>query len=116
MFTVICALPRLFTWSAVNDTFSVLLSTNVVGTAVPFHKTVEFDSNPLPEIVIVVAVACGTLVCDSPLTCGVGAMTEKFTAAEAPPPGEGFVTVTGASTPPESAEAGTCTCSDVELT
>jgi hypothetical protein len=115
LFTVICALPRLFTWSAVSDTCSVVLFTKVVGTAVPFHKTEEFDSKPLPEIVMLAAVACGTLLGESPVICGVGLMTEKFIAVDAPPPGEGLVTVTGASTPPVNAEAGTWAWSDVAL-
>jgi hypothetical protein len=92
-----------------------VLFTNVVGTGVPFQFTVEFDSNPLPVIVIVADCACGTLCGEIPLTCGVGLITEKFTPGELPPPGDGFVTTTGANSPALRAVAGTWACSVVEL-
>jgi hypothetical protein len=77
--------------------------------------TVEFDSNPLPVIVTVAECACGRLVGERLLTFGVGLITEKFTAVEVPPPGDGLFTVMAATAPAASAEAGTCACSVVEL-
>jgi hypothetical protein len=50
-----------------------------------------------------------------PDTFGVGLITEKLTAADAPPPGLGFVTVTEAASPAVRADAGICAEIEVPL-
>jgi hypothetical protein len=47
---------------------------------------------------------------------GVGLMIEKFAAAEAPPPGEGFEATKLTTCPDPRADAGTTTCMLVALT
>jgi hypothetical protein len=92
-----------------------VLLVNVVGLADPFQRTVEFASNPLPVMVRTVAVPCTRVLGETRAICGVGLITEKFTAAEPPPPGDGLVTITAATSPAARAAAGSVACREVEF-
>ena len=67
--------------------------TTVVGRAEPFHRTIEFPSNPVPVIVMVAGAFSGTDWGEMDVIAGVGLFTLKLAVAETPPPGVGFCTV-----------------------
>lgn len=67
--------------------------TTVVGFEVPFHKTAEFPSNPVPVMVIVAGAVPGIVCGEMDAIAGVGLFTLKLAVAETPPPGVGFCTV-----------------------
>jgi hypothetical protein len=70
--------------------------TNVVVAAVPLKLTVAPFTNPVPFTVNVNAAPPSTVLDgDSVVIVGSGFVTEKLTGEEAPPPGAGFVTITG---------------------
>ena len=85
--------------------------TKVVVSADPFHVTVVEDRKPLPLIVTgrsgepAVAFAGLRLV-----MAGTGLFTVKLTAAEVPPPGDGFATVSFATPPFAKSDAGIVAC------
>jgi len=73
---------------------------NDVERGVPLKFTVAPETKLDPFTVSVNAPEpTNTLVGDNVVTTGVGLFTVKFTAFDVPPPGVGFVTVTG-SVPP----------------
>ena len=85
--------------------------TNVVFRDAPFHATTVEGTNPLPLMVTLrsgeptVAFAGLTLV-----MAGTGLFTVKLSAAEVPPPGAGFVTVSFAVVPFARSLAGMLAC------
>jgi len=92
--TVICDTAALARF--VEDRFACncVALTNVVGSALPFHRTTEDAMKPLPVRVTVVAEApTVTEAGFSVVTNGAGLFTVKATAEEVPPPGAGEVTV-----------------------
>jgi hypothetical protein len=88
----------------------------VVGRADPFHNTTEFDSNPVPVIVIVAAVPGGTIRGEIAVMTAAGLFTSNVTAAELPPPGAGFCIVTRLAELPLRLAAGSAAFSSVALT
>lgn len=72
---------------------------------------VEVDTNPLPLTVNVEPPSTiVTLVGEVPETCGAGLLMVKDCAAEVPPPGVGFTTVTWAVPPVARSAAVIATC------
>jgi hypothetical protein len=70
--------------------------TTVVGRAPPFQRTTDVATKPLPFTVSVSPVLpAGVLVGDSVPATGTGAVTEKLTLPDVPPPGAGVETLTG---------------------
>ena len=70
---------------------------NVVERAEPFQLATELLMNPLPFIVIVKAAAPAVMlfgVIEVSTGRGLAALIVNTAAAEAPPPGDGFRTVT----------------------
>lgn len=59
----------------------------VVGRAELFHKTTEFESNPVPMIVMVAAAPGGTYRGEMEVMAGIGLFTLNATPVEVPPPG-----------------------------
>jgi len=78
--------------------------------------TTELASKPLPFTVMTASAPWGTTRGESPVTAGVGLLTEKSTGAEFPPPGVGFERTTVATCPAASADAGTVAWRLVALT
>lgn len=101
--------------AAVRATWSEVLLTKVVDRAEPFQSTLELASKPVPVTVTVTAWPWGTVDGERPVTAGVGLMTVKAVDGEAPPPGEGFDTVSEAVSPAARAAAGTAAEREVEL-
>ena len=101
---------------ALSITCKVVGFPKVVGRAEPFHKTTEFDSNPVPLIAIVAALPGGTYRGEIALIDGTGLFTLNVTAAEGPPPGAGFCTVIALAELAVEFAAGTVAFNSVALT
>lgn len=86
--------PWLCKSAALSCTCSVVPLTKLVARGVPFQRTTELVSNPVPINVIVAAAPGGTLRGEIVLITGTGLFTSYVTAADWPPPGAGFATVT----------------------
>ena len=80
-----------------------------MGRAVPFHCTAEFDSNPVPVIVIVAGLPGTTYRGEIALMTGTGLFTSNVALAEVPPPGAGFCTVIRLAELPVRSAAGIVT-------
>jgi hypothetical protein len=95
--TLTWAVPAVATSAAVIDALTALLLTNIVVRAAPFHCTVAPCANPLPLTVRSKAPLPATMLAGlSEAISGAPAVIAKETAAEVPPPGVGFTTVTWA--------------------
>jgi uncharacterized membrane protein YedE/YeeE len=94
--TVTGNVPAVAISAAVIAAVTCVALTNVVVAAVPLNFTVDPFMNPVPFTVNVnAAPPAFALVGESVVIVGAGLSTVKFTAVEVPPPGVGFVTVTG---------------------
>lgn len=93
--TVTFATPAAAISAAVMAAFKVLLETNVVGRAAPFHSTVEDDMKLVPVTVSVKAAppVIAELGVNN-VIAGTAPVIVNVRAAEVPPPGEGLITVT----------------------
>jgi hypothetical protein len=101
---------------ALRLTFNPVELTKTVGRADPFHNATEFDSNPVPEIVMVAAIPGGTPFGVTISIVGVGLFTLKLADAEVPPPGAGFWTVNKPCKLPVKSAAASVTFTSVPLT
>jgi len=94
--TVTEGVPAAATSAAVMAAVSCVELTNVVARAAPLKLTTEAASKFVPFTVNVnAALPAIALVGESVVIVGAGLFTAKLTAAEVPPPGAGFTTVTG---------------------
>jgi 3,4-dihydroxy-2-butanone 4-phosphate synthase len=94
--TVTGNVPAVAMSAAVMAAVICVALTNVVVFAFPLNFTAEATTNPVPFTVNVnAAPPAVALVGDSVVTVGTGLFTVKVTAFDVPPPGAGFVTVTG---------------------
>jgi len=93
----------------------VLLNTPVFR-ADPFHSTMEFDSNPVPVILMVAAFPGGTYLGEIAVIAGTGLLTVKDAAPDAPPPGAGLTTVMELCELPAKSDAGMVAFTSVVLT
>jgi hypothetical protein len=100
----------------VRATCSAELLTTVVGREDPFHNTTEFDSNPVPLIVMVAEVPGATNRGEIALITAVGLFTLKIAPAEAPPPGDGFCTAIRLAELPLTCAASRVAFSSIALT
>jgi hypothetical protein len=101
---------------AVKATCNKVVLTTVVGRADPFHNTTEFDSNPVPVIMIVAELPGGTNRGEIAVMTAAGLFTSNVAAAEVPPPGAGFCTTIGLAELPVRSAAGSVTFTSVPLT
>jgi hypothetical protein len=62
---------------ALNETVTRVVLTTVVGRDEPFHKITEFDSNPVPVMVIVAAAPGEIYRGEMEVMAGVGLLTFK---------------------------------------
>lgn len=93
--TVTLALPAAAMSAAVMAAVSCVALTNVVVFAVPLNFTAEDDTKPVPLTVSVKAAPPAVApVGESEVIAGAGLLIVKVCAPDAPPPGDGFVTVT----------------------
>ena len=100
------------TSAAGTDAVSWVAETKVVGSAVPFHTTVAPVTKLEPFTVSVKAAAPWVALLGERLVrVGLGVLTEKLTAAEVPPPGAGFTTVTGTTAATARSATGTAAVS-----
>jgi hypothetical protein len=93
--TVILATPAAAISATLMAACKVLLETNVVARAAPFHSTVEDDAKLVP---VTVNVKAAPPAIAEPgvnnVIVGTGVVIVNVRAAEVPPPGEGLNTVT----------------------
>jgi hypothetical protein len=91
--------------------------TNVVAFALPLNFTTELETKPVPLTVSGKAAPPATMpVGLSEVIVGAGLLTVKLAAVEVPPPGAGFVTVTGTIPAVAMSPAGMDAVSCVALT
>src|SRR5205823_5334410 len=94
--TVTAAVPAVAMSAAGTVAVTFVLSTNVVVRLAPFHFTTLLCTKLVP---FTVRVNCGppavALLGESDVVVGTGLLTVKLTALDVPPPGGGFITVTG---------------------
>jgi hypothetical protein len=98
--------PWLCRSAALSCTCSVAPLTKLVARGAPFQRTTEFVSNPVPVNVTVAATPGGTLRGEIVPITGTGLFMSYVTAADVPPPGAGFATVTMSSELPRIELAG----------
>jgi hypothetical protein len=80
---------------AVMDAVSCVALTNVVLRALPLKLTIELPTKFVPFTVRLKAIPPAVAVAgERVVTVGTGLLTVKLTEFEAPPPGDGLVTVT----------------------
>jgi hypothetical protein len=115
LLTVSDPVPWFCKSTALSATVNVVEFANVVGFALLFHITTEFDSNPVPVTVTVTATPGGTYRGETPEIAATGLFTVNGVAPDAPPPGVGFTTTIWAVELPVSCEAGTTAVSFVLL-
>jgi hypothetical protein len=95
--TVTAAVPAAVTSDAVMAAVNCVAPTYVVMRFVPFHCTCDEAINPLPLMVRGKAAEPAAAVAGvMEAIAGVGLLTLNVAAAELPPPGVGFITVTEA--------------------
>jgi len=116
LLTVSDPMPWFCRSTALRATCNTVVLTAVVGRADPFHNTAEFDSNPVPVIVIVAALPGATYRGEIALITGAGLFTSNVAATEIPPPGDGFCTVIRLAELPAKSAAGTVVFTSVALT
>jgi hypothetical protein len=102
--------------AALRATCNVVALISIVGRAEAFHNTTEFDSNPVPVIVIVAGLPGGTYLGEIAVIIATGLFTSNVVGTEAPPPGAGFCTVIGVAELPVKSAAGTTAVISVPLT
>ena len=116
LLTVNDPVPWLCKSDALRATCNPVVLTTVVGRAAPFHSTTEFDSNPVPVIVIVAALPGATYRGEIDVMTGAGLFTGNATAVELPPPGAGLCTEIWLAELPVRSAAGTVAFTSVALT
>jgi hypothetical protein len=114
--TLALPIPGIAVSNAESAAWSVAAFTKIVGRGVPFQSTVELLSNPAPLRVRTVAEPDCRTEGEMPAMMGVGLTMLNGNAADWPPWGAGFATVTWATDPAASAEAGSVALSSDELT
>ena len=94
--TVTGTVPALAMSEAVIAAVTFVLLTKVVVRAEPFHCTTEVETKFVPVTVRVNAVPPAVMLLgESDVSVGTGLLIVKLIALEVPPPGGGFITVTG---------------------
>jgi len=93
--TEMFAMPVPAASAAVRLACNVVLETNVVGRALPFSRTVDVETKPVPVTVTVKSgLPCGIKLGFRLAAVGSGLFTAKLILPETPPPGAGLLTAT----------------------
>lgn len=116
LLTVNDPVPWLCRSVAVKATCNTVVLTRVVGRADPSHNTTEFDSNPVPEMMIVAALPGGTNRGEIAVMTATGLFTSNVAGAEVPPPGAGFCTTIRLAELPVKSAGGSAAVTSVLLT
>jgi hypothetical protein len=115
--TVTGNVPAVAISAAVMAAVTCVELTNVVVAAVPLNFTAEVETKPVPFTVSVNAAPPAVAPeGESDVIVGAGLLTVKLLAAEVPPPGAAFVTVTGKVPAVAMAVAGIVAVTSVVLT
>lgn len=102
--------------AALSATCNTVVLATVVARAEEFHNATEFDSNPVPVIVIVAELPGGTNRGEIAVITATGLFTLNVAAGEVPPPGAGFCTAIKLAELPVRSAEGSAAFSSVALT